>query len=91
MLNATLAVKQRVLSRLADTNSICREEFLVDAPARSRTRNKQLKILNAVFQQLVVEGILFTVDKSGDHALFQHHGRAFPKLWRRRRKPKVTI
>jgi hypothetical protein len=81
-------VKQRVLSRLKDASTICREEFLVDAPARSRARNLQFKILNTVFQQLVVEGILFTVDKSGDHALFRHHGRAFPKLWRRRQIPK---
>jgi len=83
----SITVRQRVLSRLKDAKTICREEFLIDAPARSRARNTQFKILNAVFQQLVVEGILFTVDKSGDYKFFRHHGRAFPKLWARRRKP----
>lgn len=78
-------VRRRVLLRLETHDRIWREWFLVAAPARSKQRNKQLRVLNAVFQQLVVEGILFTVDRAGDHAFFQHHGRAFPKMWRRRR------
>lgn len=75
-----------VIRRLRHKDRVCREEFLTkDAVPRSRERNRQLRELNRVFQQLVVEGILFTVDKSGDHAFFQHHGRAFPKMWRRRK------
>ena len=77
--------RDRVLERLKTEDCVCREEFLVDAPNWSRARNKQLRVLNTVFQQLVVEGVLFTVDRSGDYKFFQHRGRAFPKLWKRRK------
>jgi len=79
------SVKERILERLKTKDRICREEFLVDA-SHDRARNKQLRVLNAVFQQLVVEGVLYTVDRGGDYTFFQHHGRVFPKMWRRRNK-----
>ncbi len=74
----------KVLRRLLQIDRICREEFLENAGTRTRARREQLRILNSIFQHLVVTGILFTVDRGGDYTFFKHHGRAFPKLWRRR-------
>lgn len=78
-------VECRVRRRLMHEDRICREEFLTkDATPRSRERRRQMRVLNAVFQKLVIEGVLFTVDRSGDYQFFGHHGRVFPKMWRRR-------
>lgn len=76
--------RMKVLQQLLQAKRICREEFLENAPTCTRARRQQLKILNPIFQSLVVSGILFTVDRGGDYAFFKHHGRAFPKMWRPR-------
>lgn len=77
-----LLMKDLILKRLKETNRICREEFLTES--KGRKRNNQFKELNRIFQELVQEGILYTVDRGGDYTFFQHHGRTFPKMWNRR-------
>ena len=82
----TNSIRQRVLEVLKVKDRISREEF-VDAPLQSKERRKQMKDLNSVFQSLVHEGYLYTVDRGGDYTFFRHHGRAFPKMWNRRKTP----
>ncbi len=77
-------VKHRVIERLGFASRICREEFLSKGRTQRQER-REFRILNAVFQELVADGVLFTVDRGGDYTFFQHHGRAFPKMWDRRR------
>ena len=82
-----IVAEQQIRCRMQIAEAICREEFIPRNLSKRECRNA-FRCINRIFQNFVVEGMLFTVSRSGDYAFFRHRGRFFPKLWKVRKRNK---
>jgi len=70
----------RIREKIKFKSRICREEFITVARYyNKREYNNQMKELNKIFQKLVIEGYLYTVDRDGEYTFFRE--RSAPKMW----------
>lgn len=80
----TKKIRSDILKYLKNHNTVIRERFIC-WPLTTKEQQKMMRIVNKVFQSLVVQGILYSNRHTRLKRTVGHSCEYEPKIWHRRK------